>query len=392
VRTLDDLEVAGKNILLRVDFNVPLDSAGDISDDTRIQAALPTITELVQAGARVVLVAHLGRPKGSPDPALSLTPVASRLSTLLGFEVPLVTSTADISAYPDAQVLLLENIRFDSRETSKDASERASLARELTSDIDLFVSDGFGVVHRKQASVTDVAALVPSAAGRLVEREVKVFREILDAPAHPFVVVLGGAKVGDKLGVIEHLIPRVDTLLIGGGMAYTFLAAKGLSVGDSLLESDQIDEVRRYLEHAEEQGTRIELPSDVVIADSFDVGAQTRIVAVDAIPDGWQGLDIGPQTAGRFADIIRDAATVVWNGPMGVFEMGPFASGTEAVARALVDCPGMTVVGGGDSAAALTMLHVGTAGIGHVSTGGGASLEFLEGKDLPGLQVLEGVA
>jgi phosphoglycerate kinase len=392
VRTLDDLTVAGASVLVRVDFNVPRDPAGRITDDTRIQAALPTISELLDSGARVVLAAHLGRPKGVTDPALSLATVATRLSELLGFEVPLVQAMAEIQEFPRARVLLLENMRFDPRETSKDADERAALARELTSGIDAFVSDGFGVVHRKQASVTDVATLVPSAAGRLVEREVKVFRTILDAPARPFVVILGGAKVSDKLGVVDHLIPRVDTLLIGGGMAYTFLAAQGLSVGDSLLEPDHIEQVRRSLALAKEAGTTIELPSDIVVADRFDAGAQIQVVPVDAIPDGWQGLDIGPQTAQRFSEIIRGARTVVWNGPMGVFEMGPFAAGTEAVARALVACPGVTVVGGGDSAAALTVLGVGTEGIDHVSTGGGASLEFLEGKDLPGLEVLEGVA
>lgn len=389
MRTLDDISLAGLTTLVRVDFNVPLDADGHVTDDTRIQAALPTLRELAEAGARVIVVAHLGRPKGVPDPALSLAPVARRLGELLGYEVPVVGSMAAAQAQPDTRVVLLENIRFDSRETSKDAAERQALAQELSAGIDLFVSDGFGVVHRKQASVTDIATLVPCAAGRLVEREVDVFRTILDAPKHPFVVVLGGAKVSDKLGVIEHLIPRVDTLLIGGGMAYTFLAAQGLSVGDSLLEADHLDEVRRYLALAQEQGTRIELPTDIVIADRFDPGASTRVVPADAIPEGWQGLDIGPATAEHFAEIIRGAKTVIWNGPMGVFEMAPFAAGTHTVAQALVDSSATTVVGGGDSAAALHLLGVGTSGIDHVSTGGGASLEFLEGKELPGLKVLE---
>lgn len=389
MRTLDDLAYAGTSVLLRVDLNVPLDDHGTIVDDTRIQAALPTIRELLSADARVVLVAHLGRPQGAVDQKFTLAPVAERLSAILGVNVPLAADTAHLAEYPDARLILLENIRFDPRETSKDGSERVQLAKELCAGHDFFVSDGFGVVHRNQASVTETAALLPSAAGRLVQREADVFRQILHNPKHPFVVVLGGAKVRDKLGVIEHLIPIVDTLLIGGGMAYSFLAAEGMSVGDSLLEADQLDEIRRYLALAQEHGTRIELPSDVVIADAFEPTARTRVVPRGDIPEGWQGLDIGPETAERYAAIIREAKTVVWNGPMGVFEMMPFAAGTKAVAEALAESAGFTVVGGGDSAAALSVLDIDETKIDHVSTGGGASLEFLEGKALPGLQVLE---
>ncbi|MFM1916747.1 MAG: hypothetical protein RJB01_262, partial [Actinomycetota bacterium] len=324
MHTLDDLNVAGKTVLLRVDFNVPLaDDAGErvITDDGRIKAALPTIEALRSAGAKIVCVAHLGRPKGEVKAELSLAPVATRLGQLLDSSVALVDldrAPAAVAELGSGQVLLLENIRFDPRETSKDAAERGTLAGELASLADVFVSDGFGVVHREQASVTDTARLLPSAAGRLVSRESEVFRAILDEPVRPFVVILGGSKVSDKLGVIGNLISRVDRLLIGGGMAYTFLAAKGLSVGDSLLEADQVPEVQGFMEQAAERGVELVLPVDFVVADSFAPDAATKIVPADSIPEGWQGLDIGPETRVLFAEKISDAGTVVWNGPVGV--------------------------------------------------------------------------
>jgi phosphoglycerate kinase len=397
MRTIDDLSVADATVLVRVDFNVPLTNGPDgsrvITDDGRIVAALPTIRELSAAGARVVLVAHLGRPKGVANPDLSLTPVAQRLSELLGKPVAFAASIAQapqaVAELSPGGVLLIENIRFDPRETSKDAAERAQLAEELAALADCFVSDGFGVVHREQASVTDVAELLPSAAGRLVQRESEVFSRLLSDAERPYVVILGGAKVSDKLGVIGNLLQRVDTLLIGGGMAYTFLAAQGHRVGDSLLEAEQIDTVRGFLTQAKERGVQVLLPTDVVVADAFDAGAHTKVVSADEIPDGWQGLDIGPQTRKRFTDVIEKAATVVWNGPMGVFEMEPFSAGTRAVAEALIASPAFTVIGGGDSAAAIPRLGLDGSRLDHISTGGGASLEFLEGKELPGLRVLQ---
>jgi len=392
MRTLDSLEVDGRTVLLRVDFNVPLatvDGVTSITDDGRIRAALPTITWLREHGARVLLVAHLGRPKGTPQPGLSLAPVAARLGELLGIDVPLIALSDVASPRPAGSVALLENIRFDSRETSKDPAERASLARELAAGADLFVSDGFGVVHREQASVTDVARLLPNAGGLLVARETGVFSGILADPARPFVVILGGAKVSDKLGVIGNLIPRVDRLLIGGGMAYTFLAAQGYSVGNSIVEVDQIPTVAGFLADAAQRGVDVILPVDIVVADGFSADAQTRIVDADAIPDGWEGLDIGPRTRALFAAQIADAGTVVWNGPVGVFEMAPFSAGTRAVAEAVAACPGLTVIGGGDSAAAIRSFGMDEDRFGHISTGGGASLEFLEGRTLPGLAALE---
>ena len=392
MRTLDSLEVDGRTVLLRVDFNVPLttvDGVTSITDDGRIRAALPTITWLREHGARVLLVAHLGRPKGTPQPELSLAPVAERLGELLGIDVPLIALSDVAAPRPAGSVALVENIRFDSRETSKDPAERASLARELAAGADFFVSDGFGVVHREQASVTDVARLLPNAAGLLVARETGVFSGILADPARPFVVILGGAKVSDKLGVIGNLIPRVDRLLVGGGMAYTFLAAQGHSVGNSIVEVDQIPTVAGFLADAAERGVDVILPVDIVVADGFSADAQTRIVDADAIPDGWEGLDIGPRTRALFAAQIADAGTVVWNGPVGVFEMAPFSAGTRAVAEAVAACPGLTVIGGGDSAAAIRSFGIDEDRFGHISTGGGASLEFLEGRTLPGLAVLE---
>lgn len=402
MKSLDDLAVAGRTVLVRADFNVPMadgpDGPGDtrvITDDGRIRAALPTLSYLREQGARVVVVAHLGRPKGVRSEALSLQPVADRLSELLDADVEVADditgphARAMAAALEPGDVLLLENIRFDPRETSKDAAERGALARELADLADLYVSDGFGVVHREQASVTDVARLLPSAAGRLVHREASVFGGILAHPERPFVVVLGGSKVSDKLGVIGNLITHVDRLLIGGGMAYTFLAAQGHEVGTSLLEADQIETVRGFIDRAADQGVELLLPVDVVVADAFDAAATTQVVTADAIPAGWMGLDIGPRTQELFASRIADAGTVVWNGPMGVFEMAPFAGGTLAVARAMADSGALTVIGGGDSAAAVRILDVDEDAFTHISTGGGASLEFLEGKALPGLTVLD---
>lgn len=399
MKSLDDLAVAGRTVLVRADFNVPMADGPDggrvITDDGRIRAALPTVSYLREQGARVVVVAHLGRPKGQRSDALSLAPVAQRLGELLGTPVGLAEditgpgARALAAGLAPGDVLLLENVRFDARETSKDAAERGALARELADLADVYVSDGFGVVHREQASVTDVARLLPSAAGRLVHREASVFGGILANPDRPFVVVLGGSKVSDKLGVIGNLITQVDRLLIGGGMAYTFLAAQGHEVGTSLLEADQIETVRGFIDQAAAQGVELLLPVDVVIADAFDAAAATQVVAADAIPAGWMGLDIGPQTQELFASRIADAGTVVWNGPMGVFEMAPFAGGTLAVARAMADSGAFTVIGGGDSAAAVRILDVDEDAFTHISTGGGASLEFLEGKALPGLTVLD---
>lgn len=390
MRTIDDLSVDGKTVLLRVDFNVPLSKSGSVSirDDARIQAALPTIRDLLARGARLILVAHLGRPTGTVD-ALRMAPVAERLAMLLNQPVAVADTMVQAVADFKHRVVLLENIRFDSRETDKDPAQRALLASELSQGADFFVSDGFGVLHREQASVSDVADLLPNAAGRLVQREVEIFQRLLTDPERPYVVILGGAKVGDKLGVIGNLISRVDALLIGGGMAYTFLAAQGYAVGDSLLEEGHLDTVREFMREAEARGVHIYLPVDVVIADAFARDAATQVVPASQIPDGWQGLDIGPRTSEMFAEVIAGANTVVWNGPMGVFEMPAFASGTRAVAEALIASDAMTVVGGGDSAAAFSELDLDARAITHISTGGGASLEFLEGKELPGLRVLE---
>jgi phosphoglycerate kinase len=402
MKSLDDLEVAGRTVLVRADFNVPLADGPDgpddtkvITDDGRIRAALPTLTFLRDHGARVVVVSHLGRPKGVASDAFGLQPVADRLSELLDADVEVAAditgpqARAMAAALEPGDVLLLENIRFDPRETSKVAEERGALAAELSALADLYVSDGFGVVHREQASVTDVARLLPCAAGRLVHKEAAVFGKLLSDPDRPYVVVLGGSKVSDKLGVIGNLITKVDRLLIGGGMAYTFLAAQGHEVGTSLLEADQIDAVKGFVEQAQAKGVELLLPVDVVIADAFAADAATRVVEADAIPAGWMGLDIGPRTRDLFASRIADAGTVVWNGPMGVFEMEAFAGGTLAVAQAMVASNAMTVIGGGDSAAAVRILDVDENAFTHISTGGGASLEFLEGKTLPGITVLE---
>jgi len=387
MHTLSDLDVQGASVLVRLDLNVPL-ADGQITDDGRIQAALPTLRELLAAGANPVVVAHLGRPKGEVKPELSLAPVATRMSELLGVPVDLAPAGQFLPGVP-GHVVLLENIRFDPREASKDAGERAELATELASGMAAYVSDGFGVLHREQASVTDVAKLLPNAAGRLVEKEIRSFDAVLKNPARPYTVVLGGSKVSDKLGVIDNLLQTVDQLVIGGGMCFTFLEAQGCSIGDSLFEPDWIERCHQILTTAAERGVDVLLPTDVVIAQDLD-STDTQVVSVDqGIPDGWKGLDIGPETAQRYAQAVLDSATVVWNGPMGVFEKPQFAAGTLAVAKALTETDGFTVVGGGDSAAAVRLLDVDADKIDHISTGGGASLELLEGKTLPGIAVLE---
>ncbi|MFD6179466.1 MULTISPECIES: phosphoglycerate kinase [unclassified Isoptericola] len=397
MKTIDSLgELRGKRVLVRSDFNVPLDGT-TITDDGRIKAALPTLRRLVDAGARVVVTAHLGRPKGEPNPAYSLAPVAARLGELLGQDVVLAADVTGpsaqetVAALADGQVALLENVRFDSRETSKVDAEREELAGELAALADAFVSDGFGVVHRKQASVYDVAKVLPAAAGDLVLKEVESLSRATTDPQRPYAVVLGGSKVSDKLGVIENLLTKADRLLIGGGMVFTFLAAQGHSVGSSLLEADQVDTVKGYLAQAAESGVEIVLPTDIVAADSFAADAPHRTVPADQIPDGTMGLDIGPESGALFAARLADARTIVWNGPMGVFEFAAFAAGTRAVAQGIVDATAagaFSIVGGGDSAAAVRVLGFDEDGFSHISTGGGASLELLEGKELPGLAVL----
>lgn len=399
MRTIESLgSLSSRTVIVRCDLNVPL-SDGVITDDGRIRASLTTIRELRDAGAKVVLISHLGRPKGEPEARFSLRPVAARMAELLGAPVQFVAETVGdeaqsaVAALKDGEVVLLENLRFNPGETSKDEAERRAFASQLAAYGDAFVSDGFGVVHRSQASVTDLAELLPSAAGRLVAGELEVLRKLTDDPARPYTVVLGGSKVSDKLGVIAHLLERVDTLLIGGGMLFTFLAAQGHSVASSLLEADQLDTVRGYLAQAEQRGVRIVLPTDIVVSEKFAADAAHETVPANAIESSsfgsaGIGLDIGPETAATFAAIIAESATVFWNGPMGVFEMEAFAAGTRTVARALTETNGFTVVGGGDSAAAVRALGFADDQFGHISTGGGASLEFLEGKTLPGLEVL----
>jgi phosphoglycerate kinase len=400
VPTLADLletGVEGRTVLVRSDLNVPLDG-GTITDAGRIIASVPTIKALSDAGAKVIVTAHLGRPKGAPDPAFSLAPVAERLGTELGRNVQLAgdvvggDALARSEGLTDGDVLLVENVRFDPRETSKDAAEREKLAKalvELTGDDGAFVSDGFGVVHREQASVYDVAKLLPHYAGGLVAAEVEVLTKLTTDTARPYAVVLGGSKVSDKIGVIEALAPKVDTLVIGGGMAFTFLAARGLSVGSSLLQEDQIEVCKALLERF---GDVIHLPVDVVVADKFAADAESKTVSAEEIPDGWMGLDIGPESVKRFATVLHEAKTVFWNGPAGVFEFEKFAAGTKGLAEAIIEATStgaFSVVGGGDSAAAVRTLGLPEDGFSHISTGGGASLEYLEGKELPGLKVLE---
>jgi phosphoglycerate kinase len=399
VKTLAELgDLRGKRVLVRSDLNVPLDGQ-TITDDGRIRASLPTITQLTQAGARVVVCAHLGRPKGAPDPQFSLAPVAARLGELLGTDVAFADDTvgesarSTVEALQDGQVALLENLRFNPGETSKDEAERGAFADQLAQLADAYVSDGFGVVHRAQASVYDIATRLPAAMGGLVQTEVDVLQRLTSDPERPYAVVLGGAKVSDKLGVIDNLLGTADRLLIGGGMVFTFLKAQGHEVGKSLLEEDQLATVTEYLERAERDGVEIILPTDVVAATEFSADAEHEVVAADAIPADRMGLDIGPDSAKHFADKLADCRTVFWNGPMGAFEMAPYASGTETVARALVEATkggALTVVGGGDSAAAVRQLGFADSDFGHISTGGGASLEYLEGKELPGLSVFDG--
>lgn len=399
MRTLSSLpDLAGKRVVLRCDLNVPLDG-NRITDDGRIVASVPTIKRLTDAGASVVVISHLGRPEGKPEAKYSLAPAAKRLGELLKQEVFFATDTVGseasgaVKALAPGGVVVLENLRFNPGETSKDAGERMQFAKALAEFGDAFVSDGFGVVHRKQASVYELAELLPSAAGLLIEQEVSVLQKLTVNPERPYVVVLGGSKVSDKLGVIDHLLPTVDKLLVGGGMVFTFLAAQGFKVGSSLLEQDQIDKCKEYLERAATLGIEVVLPTDIVVASKFGADADVEITAAHEIEQtafgaSGLGLDIGPESAERFAAEIKSAKTIFWNGPMGVFEIDKFANGTRTVAKALSETGGFGVVGGGDSAAAVRILGFDDAQFGHISTGGGASLEFLEGKELPGLSIL----
>lgn len=402
MKTIDELlseGVAGKRVFVRADLNVPLDGT-TITDDGRIRAVLPTVEALAGAGARVVVASHLGRPKGAPDPAFSLAPAAARLGELLGADVAFATdtvgesATATVAGLADGQVAVIENLRFNAGETSKDDAERGAFADRLAALADIYVGDGFGAVHRKHASVFDLPARLPHYAGYLIATEVGVLRKLTDDVRRPYVVALGGAKVSDKLAVIDELLGKADRILIGGGMAYTFLKAQGHEIGTSLLQEDQLAAVREYLERAERNGVELVVPVDTLVAAEFPdmktkAPADPATVAADAMPAGQMGLDIGPETRKLYASKLADAATVFWNGPMGVFEHPDYAEGTRAVAQALVDSPGFTVVGGGDSAAAVRTLGFDENAFGHISTGGGASLEYLEGKTLPGLAALE---
>ena len=387
IKTLETVDVRGKRVLLRCDLNVPLKD-GEITDDGRIKASLPTIKYLLTQGASVVITAHLGRPKGERKPELSLTPVAKRLSELLGQSVQFSNEIVG-AKLSGTGVTLLENIRYEAAETSKDEAERLVLAKELATYADVFISDGFGAVHRKHASVYDVAKLLPHAAGYLVAAEVDVLKKLTQTPERPYGVALGGSKVSDKIGVISNLLEKVDTIAIGGGMLFTFLAAKGLQIGKSLVERDLIPTVIELMERAEKRGVKFLLPSDIVVASEFNADSQPTIVAADAIPADQMGLDIGPDSAAAFAAAIGECKTVFWNGPMGVFEFPNFANGTKVLAQALTKVGGISVVGGGDSAAAVRKLGCADTDFGYISTGGGASLEYLEGKELPGLVVLQ---
>jgi 3-phosphoglycerate kinase len=402
MRSIDDIDVAGRRVLLRSDLNVPLDmkGSGEITDDGRIRASLPVIKKLSDRGARVVIMAHLGRPKGADyaeraagGPSLHV--VGVRLTELLGKQVEFAadlagpSAAATVGALTDGGVALLENVRFEPAETSKDDSERARLAARLAELGDVYVGDGFGVVHRKQASVYDLPALLPHAAGDLILAEVAVLKRLTEKPARPYVVILGGSKPSDKLGVIGNLLGVADRLLIGGGMSYTFLAALGYEVGNSLLEADQIETVRSVMAEAERRGVEIVLPTDLVVATHFAPDAPSIVVPADAIPADREGMDIGPDTRALFAAKLIDARTVFWNGPLGVFEFPAFAAGTRAIAEELTKVDGLTVIGGGDSAAAIRSFGLADSAFGHISTGGGASLEYLEGKTLPGLTALE---
>ena len=401
MKTIDDIDVNNQRVLLRADLNAPMkqDANGvmQITDDGRLKASVTTINNLRKKNAKIVVLAHLGRPKGERKPELSLKPIAKRLGELVGTSITFiddlngVDTLTIVNALKPGEIAMVENIRYEKDETSKDATERLKLAKVLATLGDVFVIDGFGVVHREQASVTDIARLLPKAAGRLVQAEQKAFDKVLNNPVRPYVVVLGGSKVSDKLGVINNLISKVDKLLIGGGMAFTFLKAQGFEVGDSLLEVDRIDEVKQLIKTAQEKNVEIVLPVDVVISKELDGSAPVSVVDAHQIPVGQKGLDIGPKTSELFAKKIADAKTVVWNGPMGVFEVNAFASGTKTVAQALANSDAYSVVGGGDSAAAIRLLGLDESKFDHISTGGGASLELLEGKVLPGLAVLEEV-
>jgi phosphoglycerate kinase len=397
ISTLPSLD--GKRVIIRCDLNVPLDGSR-ITDDGRIVASVPTIKYLVDQGAKVIVISHLGRPDGAPDAKYSLEPAAIRLGELLGQPVFFATDTVGsdaqgaVKALDRGGVVVLENLRFNAAETSKDADERATFAAKLAEFGDFFISDGFGVVHRKQASVYELAKALPSVGGFLIEKELEVLTRLTSTPERPYAVVLGGSKVSDKLGVIDHLLPNVNKLLVGGGMVFTFLAAQGHKVGSSLLESEQIETCQNYLKRAAELGVEVILPTDIVVASKFGADADVAVTSADAIessPFGATGLglDIGPESAAKFAAEISSSKTVFWNGPMGVFEIDKFAGGTRAVAKALTEVDGLSVVGGGDSAAAVRILGFDDAQFGHISTGGGASLEFLEGKALPGLEVLK---
>lgn len=401
-KTLDDLIAEGvesRHVLVRSDFNVPLDEEGNITDSGRITASLPTIKALVEGGAKIILSAHLGRPKGEVNEKYSLAPVAEALSEALGQYVALAGDVTGEDAHEranglnDGDVMLIENVRFDARETSKDEAERGAFADELAAlaaDNGAFVSDGFGVVHRAQASVYDVAKRLPAFAGKLVQKEVETLAAVAEKPEHPYMVVLGGAKVSDKLGVIEALADKADKVIIGGGMCYTLLAAKGYNVQNSLLQEDQIDNCKDLLERF---GDKLVLPVDLIAATEFNADAESKVVALDGIPEGWMSLDIGPESVKVFDEVIASSKTVFWNGPMGVFEMEAFSKGTEGVAKSIISATenngSFTVVGGGDSAASVRLLGLNEEGFSHISTGGGASLEFLEGKELPGVSVLQ---
>jgi phosphoglycerate kinase len=399
MKTIDDLELNNQRVLLRADLNAPMkqDANGQmqITDDGRLRASVTTINDLRKKNAKIIILAHLGRPKGERKPELSLKPIAKRLGELVGVSIKFIDDLNDastleaVNSMQSGEIIMIENIRFEKDETSKDQSERQRLAQKLAKLGDAFVIDGFGVVHREQASVTDIARLLPKASGRLVQAEQKAFDRVLNNPERPYVVVLGGSKVSDKLGVINNLISKVNKILIGGGMAFTFLKAQGYEVGDSLLEVDRIEEVKQLLLTAKEKNVEIVLPIDIVISTSLDGTSPVSEVDFDKIPVGQKGLDIGSKTAELFADKIRDAKTVVWNGPMGVFEVNAFAKGTKTVAQALANSAAYSVVGGGDSAAAIRLLGLDESKFDHISTGGGASLELLEGKVLPGLAVLE---
>lgn len=400
MHTLADLgDIASQRVLIRCDLNVPLD--GDrITDDGRILASLPTLNLLLSRGAKVIVISHLGRPDGEVVPKYSLAPVASRLNELLDATVHFCSSTVGseassaVEALAAGEVLVLENLRFNPGETDKDEAQRKFFAEELAQFADLFVSDGFGVVHRKQASVYELPQLLPSFAGLLIEKELEVLTRLTENPERPYAVVLGGSKVSDKLGVIEHLLPHVNQILVGGGMVFTFLAALGYKVGSSLLEVDQIETVRGYLNKAKDLGVEVILPTDIVVASKFGADALVEVTSAENIEDtafgsSGLGLDIGPDSALAFAAVIREAKTVFWNGPMGVFEIEAFANGTKQVAQALTEVKGLSVVGGGDSAAAVRILGFEDSQFSHISTGGGASLEFLEGKQMPGIEVLK---